>query len=104
MRSVQDSPNLWFNELHLRRHHLHSTSTYGLAVGAISGKQDWRHTCVYGRIRVRSHHKCSHFTAQSLTPKPPRASAIAIVRYALLLRRYHVTDVTWYDGQNLLFM
>lgn len=43
--------------------------------------------------------------AQKLTFSPPiSASVVAIVRYALLLRRYHVTDTSWYDGYNLIFM
>ncbi|KAF6240495.1 hypothetical protein HO173_001163 [Letharia columbiana] len=32
------------------------------------------------------------------------AFVVALVRYSLLLHRFYVTDITWYDGKNLLWM
>ena len=46
--------------------------------------------------------KCSHWEEWTLTLR--RAFIVAVVRFGLLLHRFHVTDTTWYDGKNLIWM
>ena len=43
-----------------------------------------------------------HLVARMVTIH--RAFVVAVVRFGLLLHRFHVTDTTWYDGKNLLWM